>query len=640
MAGDASERASAEAMAHLAEAAARLRARETVDEVLATAADEARRATGSARAWAAAWGDATLGPLHASAAVTAPGAGEADDLDVAGKILALTPDATPVATDEGLLVAAVPGRGGAPIAVIAVAVGAEDADAHPTLAALALLTGLALDTARVRELLAASSRTRERLLASVAHDLRNPLNTFAMGAGLLRDDLTRDTTEASRGLALLDRMSRATARMQGLVEDLAYASRAEAGQVEVSLRAEKVDALVASVAREAGHGVVAVVAGDVDASAVVMADRARVKEIVERLAICATKAAGEDGSLRLSAARGAGAVVFTARALGAGGAPARAPEEVRSSLALHVARGLLGAQGGSFWVDEGPSLVLGFTLPAAHAQGPGDPSAAPATSPSPDAPAALLEPSEYVRTELLRRVAHDIAAPVGIAATILDELVGMDRPPPELIAMAQRALRRLARISEHLALVAELESGGLELERAPRDLRELVERAADDARAVDGRKDVSLTVAPLPAPLLVSCEERLLLPAVREVIGNALRFASSRVGISLERAEGGVELRVDDDGPGFSEEERSTIGRRFASRSDERGGARRGGLGLSLSMAAQILRAHGGAIRVEPGKLPRAGRGGGGAAVIVTLPQASSGASGGSPSGTPAPSAP
>src|SRR5438105_3152110 len=49
-------------------------------------------------------------------------------------------------------------------------------------AELAGIAELALERSRL-------VRTRETLLASISHDLRNPLNTFAMSAGLLRDDV-------------------------------------------------------------------------------------------------------------------------------------------------------------------------------------------------------------------------------------------------------------------------------------------------------------------------------------------------------------------------------------------------------------------------------------------------------------------
>ncbi len=227
------------------------------------------------------------------------------------------------------------------------------------------------------------------------------------------------------------------------------------------------------------------------------------------------------------------------------------------------------------------------------------------------------ETAEHLRTQFLRRVAHDIASPTGVTLTVLEELAAADKPRPELLAMARRSLRRLMRLSEHLALVAELETGTLEPELATIDLRALAKQAVDEALSIDGRKDV-VAASDLPgAPLLIAGDARLLLVVIREVIGNALKLASSRVEVSLKAADGTLTLRVDDDGPGFAAESTATLGHRFVKRSSARG------LGLSLSMAIEILRAHGGGLAVTQSRLPPGRRGTAGAAVTLTLPSTS-----------------
>lgn len=236
---------------------------------------------------------------------------------------------------------------------------------------------------------------------------------------------------------------------------------------------------------------------------------------------------------------------------------------------------------------------------------------APDTSPATEQDADV---SEHLRTQFLRRVAHDIASPSGVTMTVLDELASAEKPRPELVAMARRSLRRLMRLSEHLALVAELEAGDLQPELATVDLRALAKQALDEALAIDGRKDV-VAAAELPdGPLLIAGDARLLQVVLREVIGNALKLASARVQLSVKAAEGIVTVRVEDDGPGFSAESTATLGRRFLKRSSARG------LGLSLSMAIEIVRAHGGSLGVEQSTLPPGRRGSAGAAVILSLP--------------------
>jgi len=233
--------------------------------------------------------------------------------------------------------------------------------------------------------------------------------------------------------------------------------------------------------------------------------------------------------------------------------------------------------------------------------------------PGQDAETEAADPSEHLRTQFLRRVAHDIASPAGVTLTVLDELANGEKRP-ELIAMARRSLRRLMRLSDHLALVAELEGGPLEPELAAIDLRALTKQALDEALSIDGRKDIVASFDPPAAAMLIAGDGRLLLLVLREVMGNALKLASSRVVVTATSADGFASVRVEDDGPGFSAESTATLGHRFVKRSSARG------LGLSLSMSMEIVRAHGGRIAFESSTLPPGRRGNAGAGVAIALP--------------------
>lgn len=52
---------------------------------------------------------------------------------------------------------------------------------------------------------------------------------------------------------------------------------------------------------------------------------------------------------------------------------------------------------------------------------------APMNTPEPDTATAATEQAEHLRTQFLRRVAHDIASPTGVTMTVLDELANADK---------------------------------------------------------------------------------------------------------------------------------------------------------------------------------------------------------------------
>lgn len=235
-------------------------------------------------------------------------------------------------------------------------------EAVPAEKVLELLEELALESAKLRAEVRSSTRAREILLASVAHDLRNPLNTFAMSTGLLRDDLESPEFERARAASLVSRMERAATRMQRLIEDLLEASRIEAGNVEITRRHEDAADVVRGAMEKA-----TVLATDkgakVEPSAIeeglgVMVDKARVTEALSKLVAVALKSTGEGGVIRLGVERrdvdGQARVAFSVRGTAPRATKSTAPDENRGGLALIIARGIISAHGGSLVTETTP----------------------------------------------------------------------------------------------------------------------------------------------------------------------------------------------------------------------------------------------------------------------------------------------
>lgn len=238
----------------------------------------------------------------------------------------------------------------------------------PASTVLTLLEEIALDAAKLRAELRAATRVREVLLASVAHDLRNPLNTFAMSAGLLRDDLEGPDFDRTRALNLLARMDRASTRMQGLIEDLLEASRVEAGAVEVARRLEQGAAVARAAIAKARPAVAEKGAlleeGAITEDVAVELDRARTIDALVKLVAVALKTIGEGGVIRVGVERSDDNVLFTIRASPPRGSASTTPhDESRGGLAFVIARGLVLAQGGQLSTEltqEGPRTLVTF----------------------------------------------------------------------------------------------------------------------------------------------------------------------------------------------------------------------------------------------------------------------------------------
>ena len=355
----------------LASAAGRLRAATRGDEVLDVVAEEARLVASAPQAWAARVEGGVAVDLRCGVggveATTPPSA----------RIVALLLELPhPIARAEGFIASVLRGSSDVPEGIIITADSVvdptSDAMFHRALAHLANVAGIALEGARLRHRLDATLRARDSLLAGVSHDLRNPLNTFAMSAGLVRDDAEREAIDAKRTIGLVCRMERATLRMQQLIDDLLEASRIDARKIVYAIHAESAtqlvnDAIRAAAPKSPDDKTARVTSGALESDVLVMVDRARTLQLLAKLVAVETKASGEGGNVRIALAREGDGVVFTLSAFGPGGVAVPAPpaDDGRGGLALLIARGLAEGQRGSLACVPGDALALAVTLPAA-----------------------------------------------------------------------------------------------------------------------------------------------------------------------------------------------------------------------------------------------------------------------------------
>jgi two-component system osmolarity sensor histidine kinase EnvZ len=85
---------------------------------------------------------------------------------------------------------------------------------------------------------------------------------------------------------------------------------------------------------------------------------------------------------------------------------------------------------------------------------------------------------------------------------------------------------------------------------------------------------------------------------VENLISNAERYGKT-VEVRLEFLDRILRVTVEDDGPGIPEAQREEALRPFTRLEEERDPNRGGGVGLGLSIAADIALSHGGSLRLS-----------------------------------------
>lgn len=224
-----------------------------------------------------------------------------------------------------------------------------------------------------------ATRTRDEVLAMVAHDLRNPLNLVYTSADLLLDAGTGLEPKQREQLQVIHR---AAERMNRLIQDLLEVSSAEAGQIAIEPHSQSPEHLVREACSLSQHvaeekSIELVCEADADLPAV-QADHDRILQVFNNLIGNALKFTPEGGRVVVHAEPAPAAVRFSITDTGPGIPEADLPHifdrfwqaershQGGAGLGLAIARGIIAAHGGEIRVEStvGRGSTFTFTLPA------------------------------------------------------------------------------------------------------------------------------------------------------------------------------------------------------------------------------------------------------------------------------------
>jgi PAS domain S-box-containing protein len=222
--------------------------------------------------------------------------------------------------------------------------------------------------------------------------------------------------------------------------------------------------------------------------------------------------------------------------------------------------------------------------------------------------AALMEDlrdAVQARDEFLSVASHELKTPLTPlrlqvqSALRAARRTGWESVPPEriskVIEVTDRQVERLARLVDDMLDVSRINVGRFELRKEKVDLcelvREMLDRLSEQLRS--SRCQVSLKV---DNQIFGNWDRLRLEQVILNLLTNAMKYGSgSPVEIRLGETKSMARLQITDHGIGISQDDQQRIFQRF-----ERAVSAKhfGGLGLGLYIAQQIVRHHGGQIRV------------------------------------------
>ncbi len=229
---------------------------------------------------------------------------------------------------------------------------------------------------------------------------------------------------------------------------------------------------------------------------------------------------------------------------------------------------------------------------------------------------ATAERASVVKDEFLAMLGHELRnplAPMVTAITLLERQVG---DPEQSLAILRRQTQHLVRLVDDLLDVSRISSGKIDLEKQRTSAATLVQRALEMVQPLmaQRRHEVAVDIAP---DLELDVDPARMTQVLSNLLANAAKYTEpgARVHVTAQAQDDVAVIRIRDNGIGLAPAFLPTIFQMFTQGPQALDRAQ-GGLGLGLSIVANIVKLHGGRVEALSDGLGR------GTEIVVRLPRA------------------
>jgi len=234
---------------------------------------------------------------------------------------------------------------------------------------------------------------------------------------------------------------------------------------------------------------------------------------------------------------------------------------------------------------------------------------------------ALFEANK-LKSEFLASVSHELRTPlvsiIGFAELLRDAAESPPKDKTRSVRYADNILtsgRMLLDMINDLLDLAKIEAGKIELHLSRFDVRDVCEALLDFVRPLAEKKNLGIDMELADDLPRMHSDAGKIKQILYNLLSNALKFTPSGGQVALRAqpdGSAGIELRVEDTGPGIPDEKLPVIFEQFR-QLDSSATREYGGSGLGLAITKELTRILGGSIRVESIV-------GQGSTFVVTLP--------------------
>ncbi|WP_321333750.1 two-component regulator propeller domain-containing protein [uncultured Bacteroides sp.] len=208
---------------------------------------------------------------------------------------------------------------------------------------------------------------------------------------------------------------------------------------------------------------------------------------------------------------------------------------------------------------------------------------------------------------------HEIRTPLSLIRIPLERMMdeNNENKNAKYLSVMDKNVNYLLGIINHLLDFQKMENGSLQLNLVQCDVNQVMKDICNQFTSPAELKGISLTFILPPEDLMAAIDKEKVRTVIVNLIGNALKYASSCIEVKLSTVDKGFEICISDDGPGIPDSAKKKVFEPFYQIPDEKTSSM--GTGIGLAFSKSLVEEHHGTLRLEDNL-------GGGSSFILFLP--------------------